>query len=47
MSLGVRLTLLEMTTAFVAAALSYRFIERPFLQHRYQNPGHAEPVKSI
>jgi peptidoglycan/LPS O-acetylase OafA/YrhL len=35
---GVRLTLLAGTGAFVAAALSYRFVELPALQLRYVKP---------
>jgi peptidoglycan/LPS O-acetylase OafA/YrhL len=34
---GRKLTLIEIACAFVFASLSYKFIERPFLERRYEN----------
>ena len=34
---GYWLTLIEVTCAFVLATLSYKFVERPFLERRYAN----------
>ena len=47
--LGSRLSLIELVSAFVLAAFSYKFIERPFLERRYvkRSMDHAKSTPQI